>query len=581
MDDTRLESDAHLITPQKENRELSVLQAIIDDGSCDVSTQTLSRSVTQLTADDRQYQEVNLKGILYRPSSKSKKSSFRLFIVPDDSGNSDTFHDSNLRLSLDQEQLGINSQSLRFSITSNECDVENESTEPLRNSKDIKTDQRRRNTFKRSERIRKDTVSSVGLEKGNSDATIDHQLMRSTNPSVLAWLKVKNFEEREKRRRKKQEKKELRRHAYEEAEKRQKRIEESEKQFTQWLIAKKKEARCVWKAARTRKRLAAVENESTVRKDNDPPPNYTAVPTFNGAQALVGGDVSVHIGSISINTNRKSTADNELETGNTYKHENDITTESSQLIQTTAQEQSANGIILERNHESDQVRLHKDNNHNKRPVTADSRLLSVNGINSKFSSRKTEEEWPDKKSKHKRPNTSGGCLTRNANTMGNKEIKAEVTYETWMVQKRKEQKSKRTSTQASDPNLKDSKKPIKKSITFEAWKAQKQQEIKENAKLKKRQIVDDALTDAILKMGRKRVENLCKEKRRLDTGMPKWQARNRVESRPSTGEQNASNSNASHSRCTVIQFLGNEHDNHNTPKTGTLAKEVSAIRKSC
>ena len=586
MDDSRLESDTHLITLQKENtenKELSVLQAIIDDGRCDVSTQTANRSVTQLTADDKQYQEVNLKGnILYRPSSKSKKSSFRLFIVPDDSGNSDTFHDSNLRISLDQEQLGINSQSLRFSITSNECDVENESTEPLRNSKDIKTDQRRRNTFKRSERTRKDTVLSVGLEKGNIDATIDHQLMHSTNPSVLAWLKIKNFEEREKRRRKKREKKELRRHAYEEAEKRQKRIEESEKQFAQWLTAKKKEARCVWKAARARKRVAAVENESTVRKDNDPPPNYTAVPTFNGAQALVGGDVSLHIGSVSNNTNRRSTADNELKTGNIYKHENDITSESSQLIQNTTQEQSTNGIILESNHESDQVRLYKDNsNHNKRPVTANSRLLSANGINSKFSMPKTQQEWPDKKSKYKRPSTSDGCLTRKTNTMGNKEIKAEITYEAWMVQKRKEQKSKRPSTHASDPNLKDSRKSIKKSITFEAWKAQKRHEIKEKAKLKKREIVDDALNDAILKMGKKRVENLCKEKRKLDTGMPKWQARNRVESRPSTGEKNASNSNASHSRCTVIQLLENEHDNHNTQKTGTHAKEVAAIRKSC
>ena len=550
MDDTRLGSSTHLITSQKANKELSVLQAIIDDGTCDVSTQTVNRSVTQLTADDKQYQEVNLKGILYRPSSRSKKSSFRLFIVPDDSGNSDVFHDSNLRTSLDQE---LNSQSLRLSITSNDCGIENESTELLRNSKDIKTDQRRRNTFKRSESTRKDTVLSVGLKKGNSDATIDHNLMHSTNPSVLAWLKVKNFEEREKRRRKKQEKKELRRHAYAEAEKRQKRIEESEKQFAQWLIAKKKEARCVWKAARARKRVTAVENESTVRKDNDPPPNYTAVPTFNGAQALVRGDVSLHIGSISNSTNRKSTFDNELETGSIYKHQNDTTTESSPLIQTTTQEQSTNVIILENNHESDRYRLYEDNNnHNKRPVTANSRLLSVNGINSKFSSRKTEEQWPDKKRKYKRPSTSGGRLTRNTNTMGNKEIKAEMTYEAWMVRKRKEQKSKTPCRHASDPNHKDSKKPIKKSITFEAWKAQKRQEIKENAKRKKREIVDDALTEAILKMGKKRVENLCKEKRRLDTGMPKWQARNRVDL---VAEKNASNSSAFHSRCTVIPLL--------------------------
>jgi hypothetical protein len=556
MDDaSRLEGDTHLNTSQKGNKGLPVLQAIINDGSCDVSTQTISTSVMN-PADNQQNQGVNLKEIFHRNNSRAKKSSFRLFIVPDDhnSGN-----DSGVRLSLDQEQPAINSQSLCFSVISSECFEKNKSTKPLHDSKQTETIQSR-NTFKRSERSRKGTASTVSLENGNNDTMTDHQLVHSTNPSVLAWLKVKNFEEREKRRRKKQEKKELRRHAHEEAERRQKRIEENEKQFAQWLIAKKKEARRAWRETRAKKRVGTVENESTVRKDSDPPPNYTAVPTFNGAQVWAN------------NTNSRSTDDSELETSNVLKHQYDITTEPSRLFSAqlkTQEQQSTNGTILENNQESNQVRLRKDNDgkNNKRPATADS---------SKLSSRKTKDIWPEQESKGKRPSTSGGRLTCNTNTMVDKQI----SYEAWMVQKRKEQKSKRrTTTNASDPSHKDGKKlGVKNPITFEAWNAKKRQEIRENAKLKKREIVDDALTEAILKMGRKRVENSYKEKRHLDTGMPKWQARNRVNS--STEEKNASISKTSHNTYAVI--IGNEIDNHNTREKGThAAKEISMVRTSC
>jgi hypothetical protein len=194
MDDARLKVDANLETPPKENKELSVLQAIIDNSSCDVSTQTINISsdscVTQFTAPaDILNQGVNMSN---RPSSRSKRSSFRLFIVPDDP-DSDAFHDSGLRLSFDKECHGSNGQSLRFSVTSNEWNEEIETTEPLYDSKNIRKTKRSNNTFKQNERTRKCMASSVSLEKGNSDEPIDHQLMHSINPSVLAWLKLKNF----------------------------------------------------------------------------------------------------------------------------------------------------------------------------------------------------------------------------------------------------------------------------------------------------------------------------------------------------------------------------------------------------
>ncbi len=576
MDDTRLESDAY---PQNENKELSVLQAIIEDGSCDVSTQTKNicsaSRVTQFIPPENN--GINIKDISHRPRSRSKRSSFKLFIVPDDP-DSGAFHDSGLRLSFDEKHHGSYGQSLRFSVTSNECDGKNESTEPLHDSKNIKKNKRSIH--------RKGADSSVYLEEGNKSDAVDNRLMHSTNPSVIAWLKLKNFEEREKRRLKKQEKKELRRHAYEEAEKRQKCIEESEKHFTQWLTAKKKEARHKWREKRLRTRVHTVENENTIRKDNDPPPNYTAVPTFKGTQAWAGGNVSLHTERTSKNTNRKS-SNNELETDNVLKYQDNITAEPSLLLQaqlkTDTQKLSTNGNMAE-NSQSDQASLHKDNgeNYNKRPATADSRLLPVSDRSSKLSETKIQGRRTEQGSNNKRPSTSGGRLTSNTDTMVDKEIKG-ITYEAWMVQKQKEQKSKRpTTAHASHLNLEDGKKPTKKSITFEAWKEQKQQERKEKSKQKKREIVDDALTETILKMAKKRVENSCKEKRRLDTGMPKWQARNRV--RSTSGEKNASILNTSHSKYAVIQLLGkevNEHENHETLETGTHANDVLAIQKSC
>ena len=321
------------------------------------------------------------------------------------------------------------------------------------------------------------------------------------------------------------------------------------------MIAKKKEARRVWREKRARKRVDTVENEDTIRKDNDPPPNYTVVPTFKGVQAWVGGE------EVSLNNGKTS---KRLQA----------------QLKTYNPEQSPNDNAAE-NDPSDQASLDKDNgeHYNKRPATAHSRLLSVNGGNSKLSKRNTQEKWPKQESNYnKRPGTSGGLPTSSTDTMVDKEIKG-ITHEAWVVQKREEEKSKRpTTAHASHLNFEDGQKPTKKSITFEAWKVQKRQESKEKAKLKKREVVDDTLTEAIIKTARKRAENSCKEKRRLDTGMPKWQARNRV--RTSGAEKNASISNTPHSKYAVIQLVGNAQDNHETQEAGTQAKEVAAIRKS-
>ena len=102
----------------KENKELGVLRTMIDDVSCDVSTQTINfvseghfEGLTSL--DDKPYDEINKR--THRPYSKSKKSSFKLLLVPDDP-DSDALNDSGLRLSFDEEHDGSGNQSLRVLV---------------------------------------------------------------------------------------------------------------------------------------------------------------------------------------------------------------------------------------------------------------------------------------------------------------------------------------------------------------------------------------------------------------------------------------------------------------------------------
>ena len=554
--------------PPDECKELSVLQTIMDNESCDVSTQTImtSGSHHEILTSPEVNQRKN-RSASYKPSSR-KKSSFRLFIVPD-SPKSNLVEDSGLRLSFNEEcRDRSNGQSLRFSITSN---YENETSDDSHDCGDIEKNRqgrKSRNTFKQKEPSRKSTA--VSLKKGSSDAaTIDHHLMHSTNPSVLAWLRLKNFEDREKRRLKKQEKIEARQHAYEEAGKKQKRIEESEKRFAQWLQIKKKEARHAWREKRTRKRVDVVERADMHNKDNDAPPNYTVVPTFKGTKTWGSEDALFNIESTS--TNIKS-ADNEIKT---VSHQSKIT-EPSQLLQsqwsTDHQNQSTNGCIND-NYIHDQVGLDKNSsgNYNTRPASAHSKLVSVNISDSKLPNSSAEEPRQDQKSKNKRPCTSRGRRIQTTDSTNIHKKKPGLTYEAWGEQKRKEQKEKRSTSRSSDLNFADCKKTSKKVITFEAWKAKKRQESKEKKKQRKRENVDDALTQAITNMARRRVENSYKERKQLDTGMPKWRARNN-----STAKQ------YTHTKYAVNQSLGdNKHDGREKKETHSQAKEVAAIWKYC
>lgn len=545
MYDVEMEGDQ---PPLKDNKELTVLRTIIDEVSCDASTQTINlRSeghFTRFTSTDDKPSEINKRA--HGPHSKSKKSSFRLLIVPDDP-DSEALNDSSLRLSFDEEHHKSSSQSLRVLVASTEWNEKNEAIEFRHDCKNMEKN-KSRNTFKQKECLSKnrDTSAPVSLEKCNGNPRIDHQLRNSRNTSVLAWLRLKNFEEREKRRCKKQEKKELRRHAYEEAEKRQKHIKESEKRFAQWLTAKKKESRRAWKEKYARKRVDTVKKEEATSKDNDPPLNYTVVPTFKGLQAWAEAEeVSRNIGTTSENTNTKSIVNvratkngsvNRYETGDVLSSQDDIT-EPSQFskaaLETGSKEQTRQGniaITTEKNL-SKQARFDITNGKsNNRPATAGSRLLSAPSTNgSRRLRRNTQENWQEMEGNHKIPSTSGNRMTSHTDTMDDKKIG--MTHEAWVVQKRKEQKLKRpTSADTSHLEFKTDEGHNRKSITFEAWMAQKQEERKERAKQKKREVVDEALTEAIMKMATRRMENSSKEKRELDTGIPRWRARNRAKS---------------------------------------------------
>ena len=540
MYDVKMEGDQ---PPLKENKELTVLRTIIDEGSCDASTQTINLGseghFTRFTSsDDKPYEGINERA--HRPHSKSKKSSFRLLIVPADP-NSDALNDSSLRLSFDEEHKS-GGQSFRVLVASNEWNGKNEATEPWHDCKNMEKNPSR-NTFKRKECFSKNrgTPSPVSLEKCNGDPRIDHQLMNSRNTSVLAWLRLKNFEEREKRRRKKQEKKELKRHAYEEAEKRQKRIKESEKRFAQWLTAKKKESRCAWKEKCARKRVDTVEEKEATSKDTDPPLNYTVIPTFKGPQAWAEAEeVSVDNRTTSKNTDTKNGDVNGYETGDVLNSLDDIT-ESNQFLQApleTGNKQTSQGniAITAKKDLSKQARFDRDNSKNyNRRATAGIRLLSVRSTNgSKRLKRNTQENWQEMEGSHKNPSTVGKKMTSHADSMVDKKIG--ITHEAWVIQKRKEQKLKSpTSANTSHLQFNTDKEHSRKSITFEAWMAQKQKEHKERAKQKKREVVDEALTEAIMKMATRRMENSSKAKRELDTGMPRWRARNRVKSASAEG----------------------------------------------
>ncbi|XP_028400017.1 DNA ligase 1-like [Dendronephthya gigantea] len=567
MDDTKLKGDAKLENCPPGKKDMSVLQAIIEGVNCDVSTQT-NRSTDNSSPSSPAIGE----HISNRPSSKSKKSSFRIFIVPDYPEDG-AFQDTSMRLSFDEEHLGENGQSLRFSVTSNKS-KEGEETLKSRYENNEKN-KRYRSTFKQGENSRKgkNTASPVSFENTNRNTNSDHHLVHSSNPSVLAWLRLKNFEEREKQRNKKKERKEKRRNAYDEAEKKQKRIEESEKRFAQWLTAKKKEARRARREKRIRKIEDIVQN-CAVGKDNDPPPDYTVVPTFKGSQAwVVGEEVSLSCGKRSANTSKNNTNNNKLTLTGADKYHDNITEPSTSLeAQSKTDDQGPPSIgNVVGNLSVDQAYLDRGSSeiYDKRPATANSRLLSISGMGSKLSKKGTPEKWLEKES-FKRPTTSAGRPTSNA------EIK-EATQEAWVMQKRKERKWKRPITApASHGDSECVKKPYKKSITFETWKAQKIQEIKVKKKDKKRQEVDDAMTEAILKMGRKRVDNSFKEKRQLDTGMPKWRAKNRVGS--SSEKKRAGLSDTSSNKYEVINFLTNENDEEEKDKQ---LNEVAAIQKFC
>ena len=405
---------------------------------------------------------------------------------------------------------------------------------------------RSRNTFKQKKYFSESrgTPSLVSLGKCNDDPRVDHQLMNSRNTSVLAWLRLKNFEEREKRRRKKQEKKELKQHAHEEAEKRQKRIQESEKRFAQWLTAKKKEARRALKEKYARKRVDAAEKQDTTSmRDNDPPLNYTVVPTFKGVQAWAEADeVSLNIATTRENKNRKNAVNERTvkryATGD-LNPQDDIT-KSNQLLKTLLEtgnkEHTNQGNIAATAEEnlSEQAGFDKDNGKNRSSATAGSRLLSVRSRNgSKRSKINTQGKSQEMEDNHKSSSTLGKRMTSNTDTVVDKQTG--ITHELWKVHKGKEQKFKRPkSADASHLGLKND---DRKSITFDAWMTQKKQESKERAKQKKREVVDDSLTEAIMKRATRRIENSYKQKRELDTGMPRWRARNRAKS--AGGERNA------------------------------------------
>lgn len=562
MEDMTLKSDAKLENRTAGNKHLTLLQAISESVNCDVSTQTVNRSSDSSTKSSPAIDT----GISHRPSKRSKKSSFRIFIVPDDPEDG-AFQDAGIRLSFDEEQLRENAQSLRFSVISNMWSEEKETLKSR--NQNIERNKRSKNSFKRDENSKKsrNTASPASIENTNRNTNIDHQLVHSSNPSVLAWLRLKNFEEREKQRLKKKARKELRRNAYDEAEKKQKRIEESEKLYAQWLTAKKQEAR----RARREKRVWKIEDIAqkggAVGKDNDPPPNYTIVPTFKGGQAwAVGEEVSLRGGKTIMNKCRNST-DNELAFSDSVKYQANTTEPRVLEAQPKTDDQEpSNGNVM-KNTSLDQACLNRGNReiYDKRPATT--RLLSISGKGNKLSKKNTQEGWFEREN-FKRPNTSAG------RPRSNTEIKG-TTHEVWVAQKRREQKSKRPSV-APASCVDCVKKPYKKSITFEAWNVQKVQEIKAKKKDKKRQKVDDALTETILKKGRKRVENSYKEKRQLDTGMPRWRAKNRVWSR---GEKkSASISGTSPKKYEVIQLLRNENDEQEKDKH---LDEVAAIQKFC
>lgn len=547
---------------------------MMDNDCCDVGTQTIDKNFKKSVrrCEGTAVQRAN-GHVLHSSSKRGRKSSFRLFLLQDDPGNK-KFHDPGIRFSLDGRS-GKNGESLSFSVVASEVDGRR-TIETWPDSKNPGNNKRRyRNTFKQSELSKHSitgSMSSLKFDRDNSAGTIDHQLNNSSNPSILAWLRLKNFEEREKRRLREREKKELRRLAYAEAERRQKRIEESEKYFAQWLSSKKKEARRAWREKRARSKVDTVESEDTITRHSEyAPPNYTAVPTFKGVQAWTEEEIS-------FDTDRTESSKNETNEHlrNEVVAENVLQTKKqtvkpTSLLQThlnaDTQQISTNRNMAD-NNTSEQVKLDKvSENYVKRPVTADHGFISSGESN--CAKRNKQKKHSEQESNIRRPSTSGVRLKDSTDTKLDKGVNNRITFEEWIAHKKQKRTSKRTppANNVSHRNIEGGRKStINKSITFEAWKEQKRQETKQNVKKNKQEVVDDSLTEAIIKIARKRVENSRNEKRQLDTGMPKWRSRNRVKN--CSEKKNTGVQNTPASKYSLIQFLVNEHDNCETRETG-------------
>ena len=169
MYDVKMEGDQ---PPLEENKELTVLRTIIDEGSCDASTQTINLGseghFTRFSSsDDKPYEEINERA--HRPHSTSKKSSFRLLIVTDDP-ESDALNDSSLRLSFDEEHKS-GGQSFRVLVASNEWNGKNGAvvlSRPSRTGSDVtQVCPRCRDVTSGSGRSRRNNGGGVWKGEGN------------------------------------------------------------------------------------------------------------------------------------------------------------------------------------------------------------------------------------------------------------------------------------------------------------------------------------------------------------------------------------------------------------------------------
>ena len=433
---------------------LHLMQHILKDVSHDVGTQTFDiESETNKSNDDGDASSTskahsftkgyvpNINLTTARSSQSPKfKSSFRLFIVPEGDGVDES---SGLKLSLED------SNSFRFSVTrssNDECFETATSNYICRKPPWKFEDTRTPNVLNRVGKRKDKNLRSTPSVNRDNFAT-DHQLIHSTNPSVVAWLKMKNFEDKQKRKQRRREKKELRRAERVEAEKKKEREEESKKRFTQWLVVKRREAKRTWREANAKIMVNPLETKQEVQNEDTPPPNYTVVPSFKGSPAL----------------------DESLET---------LTVE------------EAGKTVTPKN---------------------------LNGCRDK--TLKTQD-------KIKRPRTSGSVRRRTS-----------TIREHAGIEVRPNTASRRQGVESGTKDGEGSRR-----ITFEDWMERKRRESKEKAKQRKQESVDEALADGILKVARKRVENILQGKKNVETGIPKWRAKNRVgslcgDTSPSTRRQ--------------------------------------------